>query len=111
MNDKLTPPHVKKWLKENGKNREWLAHELGISTGTLHNWLAAGLSDAAARNISRIFEVELLRQAPARADSSLSLSMAEWLEITAAAKIAGFGDDVESFIFETLKTAARNLKK
>lgn len=36
-----TKEDIKKWLKDSGKSREWLAEQCGVGKRVLDNWLSA----------------------------------------------------------------------
>lgn len=60
----ITPEAINEWLKKNNRDRDWLANQLGTSTGTVSNWLAKGkprpIPEPTIRLIERLMCDDLL---------------------------------------------------
>ena len=92
----MKPETIKKWLKENGKSREWLAAQCGVSKPTVDGWMGG-------RNIPkpalRALEVIILGANPIKTKSTLD----EFSEIYA--KSEAMGMTVDEFIAFAVKKA------
>lgn len=84
---------LKEWLDGLGKDRHWLAGELGISKRTLDNWFSAEFPLYAIKHIQRI-DREI--SAPTCADDTqFQFSHKEWKELQRRAENAGYVDEME----------------
>lgn len=82
---------VKRWLKENGRDRQWLAQRCGVSVATVHGWLSSGrrMSDSA----KKLCEEAILGPYIPK----IEFSFDEWLAVQNAAKKAGV-DDISEWL-------------
>lgn len=44
------------WLEEIGRDRAWLASQLGVSLGTVYNWFSKGFSKQAIKGIENLMK-------------------------------------------------------
>jgi hypothetical protein len=44
------------WLEEIGRDRAWLANQLGVSLGTVYNWFSKGFSKQAIKGIENLMK-------------------------------------------------------
>lgn len=84
---------IKKWLKDNGKSRQWLASELLVTLGTVNAWLA-GQYKIPAMKLQKI--EELMSPPPVRVHLP-----DEW-EAFVRRRAAEIGKSVEEFIVEAV---------
>lgn len=83
--------YIKRWLKENGHDRQWLANRCGVSLPTVHGWLSSGrrMSDSA----KKLCEAAILGPYIPK----IEFSFDEWLSIQNAAQKAG-ADDISDWL-------------
>jgi hypothetical protein len=70
------------WLEEIGRDRAWLASQLGVSLGTVYNWFSKGFSKQAIKGIENLMK-------PASDGLEVSFSAREFDLIEKARSISG----------------------
>ncbi len=86
---------LKGWLTTEGKDREWLAGQLGCSKGTIDQWFSRGFPEWAHKSIARLMT-------PAGTNTSgleVSFSAQEFERIETARKLLGM--DTRKLYYET----------
>lgn len=103
----ITPDIVDRFLESFGKDRQWLADEIGCSRGTLNNWFSARQFPLwAQKSISRLIaEHERGRSVD---DSVPHFSLSEWQRIQAATNASGAAS-VQEFVKEVLLAASERI--
>ena len=81
----MNPDYLKKWLKENGKSREWLAEVCYSSKRTVDGWFSKGIPPIAEALIERIIAEE-------STSKKLEFSFDEWTLIKARMDELGYTD-------------------
>lgn len=104
---------IKQWLADHGKDRQWLADQLGLTKSTVNNWLSTTLTIPEGKQavIRRIFAAEeaaeknrLQQLQPQNQIFSVEVTLAEFRLISQAAKEAN--QTIEEWSRETLSDAA-----
>jgi len=91
MNNKLTMPDVREWLRETNRDRLWLGETLGVSKRTVDNWFSGDeLPLFASHHIRRIMIEEA-------SPSNLRFTLEQWDKIEAARRLAGYEDRTAFF--------------
>jgi transcriptional regulator with XRE-family HTH domain len=87
----MEPSFIKQWLKEHGRDRQWLADRCGVSLPTVHGWLSSGrrMSDSA----KKLCEAAILGPYVPK----IEFSYDEWVAIQNAARKAG-ADDISAWL-------------
>jgi hypothetical protein len=82
----MEPAFIKKWLKDNNHDRQWLADRCGVSLSTVHGWLSSGrrMSDPA----KKLCEAAILGPYVPK----IEFSYDEWVAVQNAAQKAGAHD-------------------
>ena len=80
-----TPDDIKKWLKNVGQDRHWLAEQIGSKKHTVDQMFSKGFSEWALRSISN-----LMRSYGNDGGLKLKLTAEQWEEIDQACSNAGF---------------------
>jgi len=88
----VTPDGLKEWLHDLGKDRHWLAEEIGVAKRTLDNWFSTEFPLYAVKAIMRLAK-EL--EAPQPADDAINLTISQWRELAKRAKECGFEDEMD----------------
>lgn len=70
---------IRNWLKDNGKDRQWLAEQVGASKSTVDGWLSGRPIPAPTQ---KLIEIALAKPPPIRPE----MSWREWEEINERAK-------------------------
>lgn len=93
MNTPITPAAIKRWLKQIGEDRAWLAAQCGVSKSTIDGWLAENaerpISAPARRLLENLMNERLsvnpkislndFAKAQAQADKH-GITVNEWIE-------------------------------
>jgi hypothetical protein len=107
----VTPDGLKEWLNNQGKDRHWLADEIGVAKRTLDNWFSTEFPLYAVKAIERL-DREL--NSPQPADDSINLTISQWRELAKRARECGFDDEMEyvnALLRESLtEPAAKTIK-
>jgi SOS-response transcriptional repressor LexA len=98
------PAEIKQWLTDLGKDRDWLAHRVGVPKRTLDNWFSRGFPDYALRSIAMVDTLEK-RGLPQVPDDAIHLPMPLSKELLKRAAESGFGDDYMGYVNELLRHA------
>ncbi len=84
-----TKEEIREWLRENGKNREWLADQCGVHKTTVNNWFSNRPIPGSSLATIRI----LMDQKPTAAEAGLiQFSANEYERIESARLFAGYAD-------------------
>lgn len=95
----LDPEKLKKWLKDNGYTREWLAKEIGARKRSLDNYFTAGeFPEWAEKHIARIMNTPPV----------LRFSDAEFDRIERARIATGYTDR-DSFYLDAINSYAQRI--
>lgn len=105
----LTTDEVDGFLETAGKDRQWLADEIGCSRGTVNNWFSAKILPLwAEKSISRLIAERERSAIPS--DSDLQLSLSQWQIIQRASDASG-AESVQEFIKESALAASEQIIK
>lgn len=76
---------IKKWLASTGKDRDWLAEQIGCTVGTLNQWFSKGFPDWGLKAVSRLIT------SPADPDAGLEVTFtaSQWKLIEQARVLTG----------------------
>lgn len=103
----ITPDVVDRFVESLGKDRQWLADEVGCSRGTLNNWFSAKQFPLwAQKSISRLIAEH--ERGRAVDDSVPHFSLPEWQKIQAATNASGAAS-VQEFVKEALLAASERI--
>lgn len=88
---------IRKWLKENGKDRAWLAQKCSVSKHTVDGWMAGRPIPSPSMQIIE----DIMRRVP---EITSKLSLEEWKAAQQAADSQGIS--IDAFIINAVRKAA-----
>lgn len=120
-----TRDEIKEWLREQGKSREWLGERVGVSKGSVDNWLSEGVARPIPAAKMKLIE-ELMQESAAPAAKkpvavdignieiiNVILTREEMEEVARAAAALGLSIDefARNSILEATETALQQTQK
>lgn len=78
---------IKDWLASTGRDRAWLAEQIGSTKGTVDQWFSKGFPKWARQSISNLMQSRVLE-----GNLRITLTSDEWEEIDQACTNAGYLD-------------------
>lgn len=77
---------IKRWLKDQQKDRHWLAEQLRATKGTIDQWFSRGFPDG----VVAMIKLMMINKSPKTSGLDVEFSPGEWNEITTAMNNAGY---------------------